>query len=426
MKKPRPRRRDFVQNAAIVLLALFAVVLFTQTQLYSLGTSAGAEYLDYFLDGDAAQASSDPSEILTGFSAPVRIAVTGVYGGRYGSTAMTTGDEEFEPLGSLLRETLGSAQAFEPCLLADFLLALTGSSVYYDFLEPLPLSVLAGLAAASWEEDGLSARRLAIAAGADGGVALYIWDGEGACFRCGSAVSSGELSRIVNGYEFNGAMFAFDDAALTALSPCSLLPAEPPELPELTASVSLPSTETLLSALGFYPRTNSRYPEPDGTEVITEGNRILRVSADGTVRYRGGGENTLAISADGEIPTVSEAAAGVWTLLNNLLSPYTGEARLYLQNIRQTETSVILSFGFQINGVPIRTADGSAAAQATLSGSSVTALVLRFRQYTGTGESSSLLPLRQTLGIAAESSGGELSIGYADYGGGVTAQWLLD
>ncbi len=173
MKKIQFRRRDFFQNAAIVLLFLLAVALFTQTQLYSL--EAGAGYLDSLLEGDASQNTSAPSEILAGFAAPVRTAVTGVYGGRYGSTAMTTADEEFEPLGSLLRETLGSAQAPEPCAVQDFLQALNSSSVvYYDFLNPLPLSIVAGLAAASWDGDSPTVRQLAVAAGADGAVSLYL------------------------------------------------------------------------------------------------------------------------------------------------------------------------------------------------------------------------------------------------------------
>lgn len=424
MKQIRFRRRDFFQNTAIVLLTLLAVALFTQTQLYSLETGAG--YLDSLLESDASQTAGAPSEILAGFAAPVRTAVTGVYGGRYGSTTMTTADEAFEPLGSLLRETLGSAQTPEPCAVRDFLQALNSSSVYYDFLNPLPLSVLAGLAAASWDGDGPAVRQLAIAAGENGAVFLYLWDGGEFCCRSASAVSAGELTRIVNRYEFNGAMFAFDSQALSSLAPCSLLPAESPELPALTSSVSLPGTEILLSNLGFYPRTNSRYLEPDGTEVITEGNRILRVSADGTVRYRGGGENVITVSAAGETPTVPEAAAGVWTLLNGILAPYAGEARLYLQSVRQTEASTSLVFGYQFGGVPIRSANGAATAQVTLSGSAVTTLILRFRQYSDTGETLPLLPLRQALGIAAAGNGGELSIGYADSGGGAAVQWLVD
>ena len=76
--------------------------------------------------------------------------------------------------------------------------------------------------------------------------------------------------------------------------------------------------------------------------------------------------------------------------------------------------------------MPIRSATGAAAAQATLSGAAVTTLTLRFRQYSSAGEAAPMLPLRQALGIAAAGNGGELSIGYADSGGAASAQWLVD
>ena len=77
--------------------------------------------------------------------------------------------------------------------------------------------------------------------------------------------------------------------------------------------------------------------------------------------------------------------------------------------------------------VPIRFSDGGSAAEITLSGTAITRLSLRFRQYSTSGETSLLLPLRQTLAIAAEHPGTELSIGYADGGGDtVPASWLAD
>ena len=69
--------------------------------------------------------------------------------------------------------------------------------------------------------------------------------------------------------------------------------------------------------------------------------------------------------------------------------------------------------------------DGSAA-EVTLSGSVVSGLTFRFRQYADTGETSLLLPLRQALAIAARQEGAELSIGYVDSGGAASAKWLAD
>ena len=117
---------------------------------------------------------------------------------------------------------------------------------------------------------------------------------------------------------------------------------------------------------------------------------------------------------------------GVSTLLNTLLAGQTSEASLYLKSVRQLENATLLSFGWQSGGVPIRFDRDGSAAEVTLSGSVVSGLTFRFRQYADTGETSLLLPLRQALAIAARQEGAELSIGYVDSGGAASAKWLAD
>ena len=426
MDPKRRTRRDFLQNITIVLLSLSAVFLFTQTQLYSLGVDAGSDYLRYL--GGAQTSAVSETAALTSLSAPVRLAVTGVYGGRYGSVAGTTTDEVFEPVGGLLREALRSVQSLTPCEPQEFLRALEGTSIYFDFLEPLPLPVLAGLVGASLES-GVSARRLVISAQGAGEAVLYLWDGEEDCRRSTTAVSEAELESVVGGYELNGASFALDGGTgpeSARMDPCSLFPLEPPALPVLSSAAVLPDSATLLTALGFYPRTNSRYTESGGVEVVTDGDRTLRLSPDGSIRYRSGGDPAISIAAAGEDPTVTEAVMGVSALLNNLLTTQESGAGLYLLGVRETESTQVLSFGWQSGGVPIRLDRGGAAAEVTLSGNVVSMLTLRFRQYADTGELSLLLPLRQALAIAARQEGAELSIGYVDDGATASASWLAD
>lgn len=424
MNAKERRNRDLVQNIIIVLLSLSAVFLIAQTQLYSLGMDAGNSYLRY-LTGDSVQTTGSASATLTSLSAPVRTAVTGVYGGRYGNVTLTTTDDDFEPISNLLRETLGSVRTFSPCGYQEFLAALGGTSVYCDFIESLPLPVLAGLTGASLDA-GLSVRRLVISARGEGGAVLYLCDGAGNCQRGDSAVPLEDLSGIVDNYEFNGAFFAVDDPGPTAagVSPVSLFPLELPALPVFSAAAALPESNTLLPALGFYPRTNSRYTEPGGVEVITDGDRTLRLIPDGAVRYRSGGDPTLTVGAIGETPTLQQSVMGAHTLLASLLPAQNGG--LYLQKVRRTETSTTLTFGWQINGVPVRFSDGGSAAEVVLSGNVVSSLYLRFRQYTDTGETSPLLPLRQAMAIAARQEGRELSIGYVDNGTNAAACWLAD
>ena len=420
MGEQRQDRRNLVQNILITLLALSAAVLFTQTQLYNLNLTTSEA------PSGPAQSAAPAAEL----AAPVRTAVTGDYG-RCGGLTCTTGDPVFaDPLGRRLLEALGSARDYVPCSRGDFLRALRGPSLYYDFLEPLPLSVLAGLLGGGEDvspREDLSARRLLIVP-QEGGAVLYLWDGGENCFRASTAVSSDSLEQVISRYELGDASFAMDGGGLEReLDPCSLLPAQPPELPSFTLGDPLAGgTDRLLSALGFNPRSRTRHTESSGTELIIDGDRTLRIRPDNTIHYQSGNEPILRVKAAGDLPTAREAALGAGSLLGSLLAPVSGELQPWLQSLRRSGDVTALRFGYQLKGVPVRFQDGGFAAEITLTGSAVTALSLRFRQYNAAEEPSLLLPLPQALAVAAASPGKELSIGYVERGGECRAYWLSD
>ncbi len=420
MGEQRRDRRNLVQNLLITLLALSAAVLFTQTQLYNLNLTTSEA------PSGPAQSAAPAAEL----AAPVRTAVTGDYG-RCGGLTCTTGDPVFaDPLGRRLLEALGSARDYAPCSRGDFLRALRGPSLYYDFLEPLPLSVLAGLLGGGEDvspREDLSARRLLIVP-QEGGAVLYLWDGGENCFRASTAVSSDSLEQVISRYELGDASFAMDGGGLEReLDPCSLLPAQPPELPSFTLGDPLAGgTDWLLSALGFNPRSRTRHTESSGTELIIDGDRTLRIRPDNTIHYQSGNEPILRVKAAGDLPTAREAALGAGSLLGSLLAPVSGELQPWLQSLRRSGDVTALRFGYQLKGVPVRFQDGGFAAEITLTGSAVTALSLRFRQYNAAEEPSLLLPLPQALAVAAASPGKELSIGYVERGGECRAYWLSD
>ena len=407
----RRRRRNLIQNIAIALLSVSAVLLFAQLQLYNLGTSEDPLYLER-LTGEGS-----PSR-LREFPAPVRVVLTDSYG-RYGSLGFTTNSDGFSALG--LREALGSVQHLAPSTTDAFRGALSGPSIYFDFLNPLPLQVLAELTGAEGTALEGNARCLLLAAGADGSVHLYVWDGADTVLTgtvASTALSIDSLTEAVEMEPLYGKLF-----------PLSILPTELPQLPVLSAASSISGTDWLLAAFGFNINTRERYAEADGTEVITEveADRSLHIRPSGEITYRSGTDATLEISAQEEVPTVAEAVLGASILLEQLTEDRSGEARLYLESVSQGGDTTQLLFGYQIDGVPIRFSDGGHAAEITLSGTSVTRLTLRFRQYSTAGETSLLLPLRQTLAIAAEHPDTELSVGYADGGGdSVSASWLAD
>ena len=421
MEEQRRNRRNLVQNMLITLLSLSAVVLFTQTQLYSLDLSSGQP---------AAAGPSQSAAPAAELTAPVRVAVTGDYG-RHGDVALTTGDGGFaDPLGRRLLEALGSARDYSACAPSEFLRALEGPSLYYDFIESLPLSVLSGLLGGGEEvspREDLSARRLLIAS-QPSGVSLYLWDGGENCFRAFTAVSADSLDQVIGRYELGDAAFAMDGTGLEqTLDPCSLLPGQPPSLAAFTLGDPLAGgTDWLLSALGFNPRSRTRHTESNGTELIMDGDRSLRIRPDNSIYYQSGDDPSFRVKAAGELPTAREAALGAGSLLAGLLSPVSGEAQPWLQDLRRSGDVTVLRFGYQIGGVPVRFQDGGFAAEVTLTGTSLTALTLRFRQYGPAGENSLLLPLPQALAVASASPGKELSIGYVERAGECRACWLSD
>jgi len=420
------KRRDFLQNTLITLLTVSAVLLFAQIQLTTLG--ADGTGLFRFLSGSAPADEQDRPSTEAALSGAVRVAVTGPYG-RRGSVALSTADEGFESLRSLLEGALDSAGAYAACTGGEFLSSLNGASVYYDFLTPLPLSLLAELTSAPGQDrvsdqDSVRARYLAVVP-REGRAALYLWDGGGTCLRCDTGVSLEELNRVVENCDLGGVRFALDDPGAQTLNPCSLFAVETPVLPVLECETASFDTASLLTALRFNPNTKSRYPESGGTEVIVEGGRSLRLRADGSILYRDGGDEALSIDAAGEVPTLPEAASGAAALLGTLFSP--GDAALYLEAVSQSGETTVLSFGLQSGGVPIRFGGGGSMAEVKLRGPFVSELQLRLRRYSASGEASDLLPLRQTLAIAASREGKELSIGYADSGERLcAAAWLTD
>ena len=235
------------------------------------------------------------------------------------------------------------------------------------------------------------------------------------------------LTEVLDHFELGVTAFAFEDLSGYGqhLAPLSLFPDPLPELPQLTVTESTVSTETLLSVLGFNPHTNSRYTDAGGAEVVVEGDRVIRISGSGAFSYASGGETVLSVESAGGLPMPREAVSGVLELLDQLIPE--GDARLYLQKWQQSETETFLTFGYQSGGVPIRFADGSAAAEVTLSGNTISALSLRPRQYSAASSASPLLPLRQAMAIAGRTEGAELSIGYADTGVyPLSAVWLTD
>jgi hypothetical protein len=415
-------KKNLLQNIAITVLAVSAVLLFARTQLDNLSVGSLSE----LLSSAPSAAPAAQAEALTDLAVPVRMAVTGAYG-RYGDLWLTTAGQEFAAPGALLGEALGSAGASAACTEADLRQALRGTSIYYDFEADLPLSVLAGLLGTDLAPEGLSARVAVLSAAGDG-VALYL-QGEAGCSRFTTALTGAALEKLVNSYQLGNVSFAFElGGDAEALAPDNLLlTGDLPDFPVLTASVPTGTSSGLLSALGINPHTNSRYPESSGAEVVMDGDRTVRLQTDGTVVYQDGGESAAVhISAEeADSPTDREAVLGAARLLAQMVQP--GDAALCLHAVQRTGVTRVIQFDYVLNGTPIRLSSGGHAAEVTLSGDAVTGFTLLLRRYQAGQNPSLLLPLRQALAVAAQHPGAELVVCYTDGGGSaVSAQWLAE
>ena len=130
-----------LQNAAIAVLTVTAVLLLIQTPL--VGDLAGKTPYELAQDWLAGDTSTDTAVTtdLTELALPVRVVFTNEYA-RYGLSAITTLDTDFELAGTFFGEALGSATTYEACSGEKLLTALHASSIYLDLEAPTPLEVL--------------------------------------------------------------------------------------------------------------------------------------------------------------------------------------------------------------------------------------------------------------------------------------------
>lgn len=413
----RAKLLDTVQNLIITLLALSAVILFSQTQFFHLGATTGRNYFQISTPGTNTTVSTVSSGNL---SAPVRLVITDDFH-HSGSVALTTADETFQPWKSLLSEVLGSAHTPVVSNRETFSDALQQPSVFYDFHHNLPLSYLSDQCDATASFD-LSARYLLISQQLDG-IHLFFWDGAEQYLRSTTALQSGSLPFISEQYPFDRVFFSSELENTQQFSLGTILPETLPVLKSLSATFPTHNADTLLTIFQFNPHTNSRYTEAGGSEVVIDGDRTLRLHPDGSLIYQGGSQGLLRIATTSDSPDAQEIVAGVYAFLGQLA--FTGDAQLYVESIQKIGDGFQLTFGYQLCGVPIRLSGSRQVAVVNVVGNTITNLSFTPRQYTVTETVSCLLPLTQAIAVATAQANSSLYIGYADYGGDtVSAAWL--
>ena len=423
-----------LQNAAIAVLTVTAVLLLIQTPL--VGDLAGKTPYELAQDWLAGDTSTDTAVTtdLTELALPVRVVFTNEYA-RYGLSAITTLDTDFELAGAFFGEALGSTSTYEACSGEKLLTALHASSIYLDLEAPTPLEVLSRILGVNDapESSLLRVTRLMLCP-AESGAALYLQDADQGFFVSRTAVSSATLREALASLDGNGTDFAFSlSGEFSQLSPYTLIFSEPPQRYTLSASNALTDQAAFLRLAEFNPHTESGYTDSSGNTIIKEVYGTLRLEPDGSVFYQGADEAEagsiyyVSAASTGK-PTMLEAVAGAQRLAFTLLRDVSGDAELYLSEIDSSNKRFTVSFDYAVGGTPLRFSDGSHAATVTIEDQTITEFSLHCRSYTLSDSPALLLPIRQAAAIAGSKYlGAELHICYDERGADtVGVGWFAD
>ena len=380
---------DLLQNLLIVLLSLSAAALL----LLTLRHSAASEAV-------AAPARSVQSE-----ASPTPLPLNIVLSTPLGRGAYSCTDDAHAEVLSLMGEALGAAEAAAPETESDFLAALSGDSILFDFLSPLPLSLLSDRLGEELDDE-TQVRALLLAS--DGSLlTLHLATAEG-CLRRPTALTSAALETLLRSYSLGNVWLGIDTGR--AIAPLSILPTSLSELPALSAATVLPPAESALLLLEFNSWTNARYTDERGNLTVFEEDRTLRLLADGTVQY---------LSLSGGYPlsdpvSVPEIGSRLSALLNRLIPE--SETMLSMSACSRGEDGTLtLLFDYRYGGLPIRFSDGAHAAVAQVKDGQLISLTLRCRSY-HSAEEERLLPTRTAAAIAEGRERNELKLLYTDSG----------
>lgn len=421
--KHKRRLVEWGKDLLILLLTLSALYLLSESPL---ARDSGLPEL---------LSPSEPAEpvsniTLSAASRPARMAVYyngGRYAVQYDQDAV---DQLFSRFGPLLGE--GLASAGEPCVIseAQWQACLAGPSVYFDFSGHITLSVLA-----SWlqqEECALagSARRILLAAGEGDSVLLCYEDG-GCFYACGTGLTQElHLLPAVEGFEGNGALFAFEDDALRdLLAPYTLVAAM-----ELSGAVYAAATPLsaasdvswLLSALSYGGQSHTTV---SGGEAYLDGGDRLLVGNDGTVTYRAAQEGKYPVPAAGSTATAAEVIEAVRDMAERTIGAQCGAAQIYLVSAEETEEGWLVRFGYRLNGSAVWLYDEGWAAEFRVREGCVDEFFLRFRSYTATADEQLLLPIDKAAAMLPSLTDErlELTVQYRDMGGAdVVPAWVAE
>lgn len=411
MKGKRRRSWERIKTLLILVLSCSAVYLAGRT--FFPGQLGGL-----FARPLPAEPASPGTALLSSQTLrPAALAVTRK-DGRYGLLYHQDDQEAVTQASSLLAQALTGVSTPRTVTRQVWLQALSEPGLFCQYLAPMPLDALSRWLSGR-EEPHLSqawAQRLCITARS-----LY-FQGEGEVYYvCDLANDlTPAFSQLAEQFSVNGAHFAGESDKYPHLRADSLILSLAPRLPQLLAenpiTLSDPSQpsealSSLLQTLSFHPQTNPLYPVTGGW-AITDGGETLRIDPQGQLTYRRSDQTALRFPADEPVLDATRALAEA------TVGALGGDARLYLQQVRQDGEETVVTYGYAYRGAAIQTGEEGWCAQFTVKDGCVDSFTLVIRRYTAQDAQALLLPQEQAAAaLNAGSSGQALELLYEDLAG---------
>lgn len=420
------RAVEWIKTGLIILLALSTPLLAWRTGLFNNALTA----IPFF--GNVADlmrgASGTPEPGGTSLkeaARPLSIVITSGQGGRFGVKYDTDArNSVYEMTSSIIGEALGSASTPSEISEDEWRSALSGPSVYFEYISPVRLSVLDGWLGSRMPDtvQDTMLRRVFIAFGEERSRLYYQDHDKGLFFGADTASAAGKAQELEI-YAANGAVFAFETGIWGYENAPYMLIMPGSDHPDVRAA-SVGSAEELLekalSAFGHENDTYTTYYDSAGVLRCVGTQFNFRVFSDGRVMYR----RTDGSPSEEEAPVLweSDMIERARVIATDSIGATGGSAEVMFDAFQRDDRTFSVLFGYYIAGGRVYLPEDRHGAWVTFSSGMVSEIEVNFRNYSFTGENTRLLPERQALAAA----GGEFFLCYSDTGAEtVQPSWVL-
>ena len=413
-------KNESFKSCVLVLLIISVLFLGARTRLFGdfFSTIPVFEKLSDWISGKKPTVEEPPDNEITGEAArPLCIVLTNNEKRRYAEKYDFDGvDALYEATGGIVREALGSATNTVEITKEEWLEALNGPSIYYEYANPISMEIIKGWFGAQARELGQGfIKRFFVAFGEEKNFLYHEDVDAGSFYVSDTALAAGRRPQILDSGG-NGAEFVFEEEFAFGHNSDFFVLAPQAEYSFLSAEKPLEDPEKLdmiLTELGVANQYRTNVIE-DGSDRIYVGNDFeVRVSAGGQIDYRLSDNALPGAAIDGDDISDGEYVELARRLVYKTLGAVCGDARVYFTSIvRGEDGAVEVMFEYFALGGKIELSEEGCPAKITFINRTVSRAELFCRSYAEGEGRLELLPVRQAFAAAS----GAFYLCYSDSG----------